>query len=229
MPGEVLGQRLADLGREQRAGAHVDRQEGPLGPAVRAQRGTQRGGLERRPEAGAMRLVEPLVGRPERPLGHPRERLVAGDAPGRELEHGLEDGDDRVLAREQRLDLGALAVAGELSGEPAVVAPALVAPGALGPVQGAVGELQQAPGVARVLRVRGHAGRAGERRCRRRRPRRSRRAPARRPPPPASPSTPGRISANSSPPSRATRSSSRTAERSFCAAATSTLSPSAWP
>ena len=73
-------------------------------------------------EPGAVRLVEPLVGRAERAVGHPRERLVAGDAPRRELEHRLEDRDDRVLALEQRLDLGALPVAGELAGEPAVVA-----------------------------------------------------------------------------------------------------------
>jgi len=58
-----------------------------------------------------MRLVEPLVGRPERALGHPRQRLVAGDAAGRELQHRLEHRHDRVLARQQRLDLGALAVA----------------------------------------------------------------------------------------------------------------------
>ena len=164
----------------------------------------------------------------ERALRHAGERLVAGDAPGRELQHRLEDRHDRALAREQRLDLRALAVAGELAGEPQVVAPALVAPGALGPVHRAVGELQQAPASAASS---GYAATPAEHESAA--PPTSTSAIAARARSAASaaraPSTPGRISANSSPPSRATRSSSRTAERSFCAAATSTLSPSAWP
>ncbi len=109
-----------------------------------------------------MSLVEPLVRRPERAVRHARERLIAGDAPGRQLEHRLEDGHDRALLRQQRLDLRALAVAGQLARQAAVVAPALVAPGALRPVQRAVGQLEQAAGVALVVRVRRHAGRAGE-------------------------------------------------------------------
>ena len=110
-----------------------------------------------------MGLCEPLVGRPERSVGHPRERLVAGDAAGGELEHGLEDRDDRSLVREQRLDLGALPVARQVAREPAVVAAALVAARALGPVHRAVGQLEQAAGLARVGGERGDAGRARQR------------------------------------------------------------------
>ena len=126
--------------------------------AARSARGLQRGA-----QPGAVRLVEPVVGRAERALGHPRQRLVAGHAAGRELQHGLEDRHDRALVGEQRLDLGALAVARELAGEPAVVAAALVAAGALRPVQRAVGELEQPHGLVPVVGEGGHAGRARER------------------------------------------------------------------
>ena len=229
MPVEIVGQRGAHLGREQRARADVEREERPLGPAVRAQRRAQRRGLERRPEPGAVRLVEPLVGRAERAVGHPRQRLVAGDAAGGELQHGLEHRHDRALARRA-------APRPRRAGR----RPRAGRPG--GGRSGGSGRGPSAwPSTARRRRARAGA----RRRARRRgseatpaehesgRPPTSTSATAARARSAASvarsPSTPGRISANSSPPRRATTSSSRTAERSFSAAAISTLSPSAWP
>ena len=228
-PREVLRQHGAHLVRDERARAHVEGEERPLRPAARPQRGAQRGRLERRAEPDAVRLVEPLVGRPERAVGHPGERLVAGDAARGQLEHRLEERDDRVLARQQRLDLGPLPVAGELAGEPAVVAARLVAAGALGEVERAVGELEQPRGLVRVLREGGDAGRAGERRRRRPGRPRSPRAPARRPP--RRRRRPRRGGSGRTPPRRGARPCRRRGPRRAARAATSmrTLSPSAWP
>ncbi len=158
------------------------------------------------------------------------ERLVAADAAGGQLEHGLEDGADRaVAAAQQRLDLAALVGARRAGGE-------------VGARSGGSG------GGRRAWRRTGRRRRArAARRPPARRAGRSRRRPSdssrRRPTSTsasaararsaasaaASPPTPGRTSTNSSPPRRPTASPARTTERSLAAAAASALSPSAWP
>ena len=162
-PVEVVRQRGAHLGETSAPGLTLSARKVCSGRSARAQRGAHGRRLERRAEPAAVRLVEPLVGRRDGRVGHAGERLVAGHAARRELEHRLEDGHDRALVGEQRLDLGALPGAGELAGEPTVVAAALAAARPLGPVERAVGELEQPRGVARVGRERGDARRARQR------------------------------------------------------------------
>ena len=107
-----------------------------------------------------MRLGDPLIGAAAGLAVHARERLVAGDAAGGELEHRLEEGLDRALAQE-RFDLVALLAGRVAAGEVVAVAERAAAARVLGRVEGGVGAGEQLGGVERVLGMAGDA-------CRRR-------------------------------------------------------------
>ena len=74
----------------------------------------------------------------------PRQRLVADHAPAAEADHRLEHADDRPVEAEQLLDLGPLALGPGRRRVLGVEAAGAPLAAALGPVEGAVGELVRA-------------------------------------------------------------------------------------
>ena len=202
----------------------------PAGRSATAERGAQRERLELGAEAGAVRLREPLVGPADGIAVDARERLVAADAAGGELEHRLEDGADRVRCR------GAAAPRPRCARRRATAAPrGWARSGGSGGGRRAWRRTARRRRARAARRPRARPPGTWRRRPRTRRgrgrraPRRARYARVRRPRRRPRPPTPGSTSTNSSPPSRPTASPSRTTARSLVAAAASTLSPSAWP
>ena len=88
---EIVGQDGLDLGRRERRRAEVQRQVGTRRTAGHRQSRLDRVRLERRAEPDALGEQEPLVGAALRRLLEPRQRLEAGDPPGRERDERLED------------------------------------------------------------------------------------------------------------------------------------------
>jgi hypothetical protein len=103
-------ERGLDLGRGQRRRADVEGQVGTRRPARAVEREAQRAGLERRPQARAPGLGEPGVGGAAHRRAEAGERLVAGDAAGRERGDRLEDHLEPLGLVEERGDLGPAAV-----------------------------------------------------------------------------------------------------------------------
>ena len=174
-----------------------------------------------------MRLREPLVRPAPRLDVDPRQRLVAARAARGELDHGLEDASHRPRAASSAGDLVAL-----LGLRPRRRR-ARSARSGRGPSAWPSTARRRRSRAARRPRRRPPAPRPRPRRppaaARARSAPPAPPAPARRSPRPPRRRRPGRISTNSSPPSRPTTSPSRTTERSRSAAAASTRSPSAWP
>ena len=161
------GSTAATSGETSAAGLTLSVRNVPAGRPGTASATLDRARLERGAEPAAARLREPHVGRADR-LGvqEARERLVAGDAarsPSSTIgwKTGVSASSRSSTSRTWSLLLGAR----EQDDLARVEAADLRAPGALGPVQRAVGELEQAVAVRVVRREGGDAGRAGRRRA----------------------------------------------------------------
>ena len=158
--GEVVGEDALDgLGGERRR-ADVDGDVRSRRASERSQRGLDRGGLELGAEPAGVGLREPGRGRAVRRVREAREGLVADQPAGGERGDGLVERLDRPLL-EDALDLRALR---GVAAEPDVVgveAPRPRLAGALRPVEGALGELEE-----RRRRRRRRRGRRRRRRSR---------------------------------------------------------------
>ncbi len=172
---------LDEVGAERR-GADVDRQVDvrASGRPARARPGSRRPRARRRARSSCA-CANQTSGRATVGVREARERLVADDPPAGEADDGLEGGGDRSVVSEQLLDLGPLALGPGGRGVAGVEAAGAALAAALGPGEGAVGELVERRRVLGVGRERGDPGGAAELEAVARGSRQPRPAPARRP------------------------------------------------
>jgi hypothetical protein len=107
-PREVGGQRGRGLGGDEGGRAEVDREVGVARAPGDGERRGDGAQLELDAQAAAVGEREPRVRRSPGRRVEARERLVARNAAGAQVDDRLEDGDHAVLSREQLLDLAAL-------------------------------------------------------------------------------------------------------------------------